>query len=141
MLLKKLKIVFIITIGLLLQGCDAQCANLEGNNKVSKSENHIKNIAKPSEKIPDEWALFQGEWDDGLPIIMKIRQSIEHLIASPIYPVRYIITWRFKTDENGLLAPSEWDTMEQFEKRLVKASEKDQGSIMVAAISHAGERD
>jgi hypothetical protein len=93
------------------------------------------------EKFPNSWKLYSGNWHDGFPILLKIRDSIDHIIASNIYPERYVITWKLARTSDVIMSEAEADAVARFELKIKSALEKNQLAIFVAAATHNGERD
>jgi hypothetical protein len=102
-------------------------------------ENNMENLP---ETIGDKWSLAQGNWHDNKPIIMRVRKEIDSMVGHPAYAKRYSITWKFrKKQKNGFPTIDEFTIMELFENALYEAFENGLQSIMVAVVTHAGERD
>lgn len=96
----------------------------------------------PTSQFGDQWLLAEGMWHDNLPIIMRLRVDIDDIVASQRFPVGYRITWAFQSpSDHGFPSPSDNDAMELFESRLIVAFESGGDAILVAVVTHAGERD
>ncbi|MEM6691473.1 MAG: DUF695 domain-containing protein [Planctomycetota bacterium] len=99
-------------------------------------------MTNPASNFGNQWTIAQGTWHNGLPIIMRLRTEIDDHVGSPDYAIGYRITWKFANPtKDGYPSESDRDLMDAFELKLIKEFESSSTAIVVAVVTHNGERD
>jgi hypothetical protein len=88
----------------------------------------------------DNWALAEGE-ENGKPLYIRFREELREKPDVTEYPRLIRILWKYEPSENGL--PSEETALQlrAFEARIVEAVQPSAVAVLVAAITHNGERE
>lgn len=88
----------------------------------------------------DLWSLAEGE-QDSKPVFIRFRGEFLSRPDIAGFPRMIRIVWPYEPDENGLPSLEVATDLRAFEGRMVEAVQPDGIALLVAAITHNGERE
>ena len=92
-------------------------------------------------KLTDEWWTSPAEAENGALIMVTGRRNMEQAITSGKYNYRVEITWKYKSETNGMPDEDTSELMEQVQEALQNDFMKDPVAILTGIYTGNGERN